>query len=1372
MSPHSGNQNGKGVTYNGFVRRSALWFAILAPASLGAFAQTPGSLQIPYISTAVGIPAGSTQTVCSANAGFNTTVGATGDNCPPSQAILKAPQAVVIDPATGNIFITDQGDKQIRVIYKSGATELQTIVSSYNKLSLITTSSLLVGDIYNACGPFSNGYTSITAAGGSCGNTTLTPTGIAIDSEGNLIETEGNSRMRMAYVTGTKGAALLQATTSGIGTVSPKQSNEYPIMYAGLNAYYGDGGNAIAALTNTAKGIYVDSSENVYIADSKSNAIRKINGTTGIISTIAGSACTQAVISTYATIAGATVQVPSAISSAGGCTAGSIGDGGPATSAELNTPYDVVFDASGNLYIADSGNARIRVIYNGSGTIPGISNPQLGYIYTVAGGGTLTVGGPATQILLKSATGLGFDAAGNLYIADGTGAKIWAVDAATQVATIIAGGGTSTAAGTACSSTFATGPVRTYANGDGCLATLATLGFPTGRISFDTQGNLYVADSSANVVREITKPVPAAPTTALGSTSSTALAFSPLSAITISGATFAVQGASTSDFSDAGGSTCNSSGQVLAAGQICYLNVTFKPTLPGLRLGGVSVSSTTGKTIGTNYVSGTATGAAIALDNATPVTVGTGTAPLGVTSDPSGEVYVSDKTSGSVLRYSSPTSTSPTSLITGLSSPSQVTVDGQGNVLVADTGNNRIAIYNNITATVSYLTGYSKPQGVIVDGFGNIYVSDTGNNRIVQIRQGASTVLTTSVSTPTQLALDGSGNLYVVDSGNSRAVEVTAGTGAVTPVALGLFNPVAIGIDAANNFYVLDKAGSQVGFISAQGATTVELLTGMTAPAGLWVDSVGNVYVADTTAGVTFLNRQQISTSFYPLNVGQSSAFSSFIATNIGNAALQFTGSTPYSGSGSTADFQVSASTTNGCSGAALTAGAGCSISAIFAPVALGSFTDKLTFPSNAGNASTVSSTLLGNGVNLLNSNLTISSSPSATTSISYGSPITLSFTLTQSGTTAATGKILVQVNGIQQTVLNVANGTATYTFSPQAGTFSIAGQYSGDANYVSSHASLTLTVVPASTTTSIAYSGAPLSVQGSTIPSYVLTATVKSPAAGVIGVVSFSAGSTTLGISSLNASGVATLTISGATAALAAVAINANTYPSFTASYLGGANFATSTSSAVVVKGDIGLTALATTLSTLQGVEASTSVYVTPYMGLTGTVTFTCSNLPANSLCRFLTCPSVPAAGSACPVPSGTNLTFSGNSTTDPVGLLTLEVFTNVTPNLAKVNAPPARGHSSEITEAGLTFLGGLVLLAWRRRRHPAMRKLLLAFVLCVLPVLGGIGLTGCGSGTNYYDLPNVTTPVGTTIFTLTATSANGSVESIPITLVVAASN
>ncbi len=237
--------------------------------------------------------------------------------------------------------------------------------------------------------------------------------------------------------------------------------------------------------------------------------------------------------------------------------------------------------------------------------------------------------------------------------------------------------------------------------------------------------------------------------------------------------------------------------------------------------------------------------------------------------------------------------------------------------------------------------------------------------------------------------------------------------------------------------------------------------------------------MADAKQGVLALGRQKISTTFFPLNVGEASTFDSFVVTNIGNASLTFSGSSAVSSTGSSADFTVSPAASNGCTGAALVPGAGCDISSVFKPVALGKFTDTLTFPSNAANVSRVSSTLVGSGVNLLNSNLAITSTPSASAQIGYGTPLTVNFTLSQSGTTAATGMILVQVNGIPLTTLNVKNSLATYSFTPQAGPYQIAGIYSGDANYASSNATLTITIVPGATTTKLAYSGAPLSVLG-----------------------------------------------------------------------------------------------------------------------------------------------------------------------------------------------------------------------------------------------------------------------------------------------------
>jgi hypothetical protein len=192
-----------------------------------------------------------------------------------------------------------------------------------------------------------------------------------------------------------------------------------------------------------------------------------------------------------------------------------------------------------------------------------------------------------------------------------------------------------------------------------------------------------------------------------------------------------------------------------------------------------------------------------------------------------------------------------------------------------------------------------------------------------------------------------------------------------------------------------------------------------------------------------------------------------------------------------------------------------------------------------------------------------------------------------------------------------------------------------------------------------------------------------------------------------------------------------------------------------VNVQGDLGMTAQSTSLAEPAGALAQTLVNVTPYMGLSGAVAFSCSNLPQNTLCRFLTCPSVPQAGNSCPVQSNTQLTFDGytvaaNPTTgasDVPGQLTLEVFTNVSPTLAQHRMPSFGSHGRrEMAECGLTLLGGLLLLGLRRRTPVALRKLAILALVVLLPVLTGLGLTACGSGFNYYDYPSVTTPVSVT--------------------------
>jgi hypothetical protein len=143
--------------------------------------------------------------------------------------------------------------------------------------------------------------------------------------------------------------------------------------------YSGDGGLATDASLFIPRSVALDTAGNMYIADSQNCRIRKVN-TSGIISTLAGNG-----------------------------NAGYFGDGGPATEAWLAAPSGVAVDASGNLYIADGGNNRIRKV-NANGIIT-----------TVAGNGDTTYagdGGPATNASLIEPASVAFDVSGNLYIGD------------------------------------------------------------------------------------------------------------------------------------------------------------------------------------------------------------------------------------------------------------------------------------------------------------------------------------------------------------------------------------------------------------------------------------------------------------------------------------------------------------------------------------------------------------------------------------------------------------------------------------------------------------------------------------------------------------------------------------------------------------------------------------------------------------------------------------------------------------------------------------------------------------------------------------------------------------------------------------------
>ena len=374
-----------------------------------------------------------------------------GDGGPATSAVLFSPHGVAVDGA-GNLVIADALGERIRVVAASTGT-------FYGQ-------AMTAGDIYTVAG---NGKVGNDGDGLPATHARLDhPHDVAVDSAGNLLIADYfNGRIRL--VAAHSGRSYGQAMRAG---------HIYSIAGAtGPSSFFGDGGPATHALLGFPSGMARDGAGNLVFCDSQNNRIRVVAAATG---TFYGQAMTGDDIYTVA----------------GDGLNEFAGDGGPATSAALDTPAGVAVDGAGNLVIADTTNQRIRVVAGSSGTFYGQAMTA-GDIYTVVGDGTAGFagdGGPAASAKVARPEGVAVDGSGNLLVTDTSNNRI----------RVVAG-----SSGTFYGQAMTAGDIYTVAgnggigfSGDGVPATHAKLADPSLTI-VDGAGNLVIADDSNNRVRVV-----------------------------------------------------------------------------------------------------------------------------------------------------------------------------------------------------------------------------------------------------------------------------------------------------------------------------------------------------------------------------------------------------------------------------------------------------------------------------------------------------------------------------------------------------------------------------------------------------------------------------------------------------------------------------------------------------------------------------------------------------------------------------------------------------------------------------------------------------------------------------------------------------
>ena len=955
-------------------------------------------------------------------AGTLTSAGVTGDGGPATSALLSGPAAVVVD-SNGNVYISDNGNNKVRVVYEGNAAtacmiEIENPVEFGLSVGATSctgaTSAPVAGDIYTVLGPGGTPFTSGCVNGSASPCYMDFPSALAIDSANNLYVSNAHTSL-IAKLTLATGAATRYAGTGG----------------GGATAY--EGGLASQAKMNNPYGIAMDAAGGLYVADTKNYLIEYVNA--AIPYTCAyGSAVTVA--QDICVVAG-TVNTSTGVGmEAANGTANSSAVSG--LSAEFDYVQRLGVDRNGNVLISDTNGAQVRSY-----------NPTTKLITTVAGTGTAgNVAGAALASQISGPLGVAADLSNNLYIADANNNVIRKVNASVDPAFAAINVG-------------ATGVSQSFYALLNQADTIQSFQTPTGFTDFTTgtvSGCTLGSSSAAGVI--CGAPVTFAP---LGPGLRTA----PLTVTDGNSASYAIGLVGTGNAPQISIAPGNIS-TVIGNGTVGYPGGSSSLTA---ELDHPSASVVDGS--GTVYIADAANNAVRKIKAGVITTIaGTGSAgfggdgsvasgarlsnPTALALDAAGDIFIVDTGNnrirvvyesnaalGCLIELENSTlfglSAGATSCAGATSTPVAgdiYTVAGSGTAGFAGDG---------ALATAANLMG---PAGLAVDTAGNVYIADTGNNRVRMVTAATGNIVTiagngtagfangTNATTaelygPTALTLDQAGNLYIADTLNAAVRKLALSAATITTLAgngtagysgdggaatsATLSSPSGIALDAASNLYIADTGNNRVRLVLSSGGTITTIVGNGTAayagdgdesliasldqPKGVALDSVGRLYLADTLNNrIRFVDTTTSSLSFGTVNPGTSSLPLTATAINIGNQALML------SSLSITANFTQQASGGTDCTATTtLSPGQSCNVELVFDPQTTGSFTGAITFTDNSLHQTAGTQTIQLSGSSAVTpTGLTVANLPAAvvagkaqsvTVSPVHGSAIVTSYT-------------------------------------------------------------------------------------------------------------------------------------------------------------------------------------------------------------------------------------------------------------------------------------------------------------------------------------------------------------------------------------------